>query len=298
MCLIYNDYNIRKGILVKYFVVTDVHSYYDEMIEALNKAGYDSNNPEHFFVSCGDLFDRGLKSKECLDYVMSLPKDRRVLIMGNHEQNLIDLIDGSRPFDESDRHNRTLKTMRHLCGNNSTKIENILNGVRENVELKSYLDELVDFYETEHFFFVHGWYPWSIVEEKDGKDIIKIHYANPAKWWKARWMCGFLEWGRIRSILEKYSNVSFPDEKITVCGHCHTSYGHACIHNLGKEFPSKGERWKKHCCFDPFIDKNIIALDACSALTHMCNCVVLEEPSGAIVYVNHNSNIGDSNEYI
>lgn len=276
---------------MKYFVVTDVHSYYDEMIEALNLAGFDSNNKEHVFISCGDLFDRGLKSKECLDFVMSLDKDRRVFIMGNHEQNLIDLINGYRPFDESDKSNGTLKTMRHLCGNSSTKIDNILSGLKENCKLKSYINELVDFYETEHFFFVHGFYPWTISEDRNGKDIIKINYANPAKWWKARWACGFLEWSKIRAILEKFPNVSFPSEKITVCGHWHASYGHANIHHLGKEFPDKGERWKSYCCFDPFIDKNIIALDACSALTHMCNCVVLEEPSGSIMYISHNSSI-------
>lgn len=283
---------------MKYFVVTDVHSFYDEMMDALNKAGYDLNNPDHIFVSCGDLFDRGNKSQECLDYVMSLPKDRRILIMGNHEQNLIDLMNGSRPFDESDRHNRTLKTMRHLCGTSSTKIENILNGVKGNVKLKSYLNELVDFYETEHFIFVHGWYPWSVNEDKDGNDFIKINYANTDKWWKARWVCGFSEWYRIRSVLERYPNVSFPDEKITVCGHWHASYGNARLHHIGEEFPEKGERWKKHCCFDPFIDKNIIALDACTALTGKCNCVALEEPSGAILYTSHISDIGVKRETI
>ena len=28
----------------KYFVVSDIHGFYDELIEALNTAGYDKNN--------------------------------------------------------------------------------------------------------------------------------------------------------------------------------------------------------------------------------------------------------------
>ena len=40
-----------------YFIVADVHSFYDEMIKALNGAGFDVNNSMHIFVSLGDLLD-------------------------------------------------------------------------------------------------------------------------------------------------------------------------------------------------------------------------------------------------
>ena len=272
----------------KYFVVTDVHSYYDEMMKALEKAGYDKNNPEHIFVSCGDLFDRGSKSKECLDYVLSIPKSRRIFIKGNHEQNLIDLIKEHRRFDESDRHNGTFKTMRHLCGTKSTKYDNIVKGLKENVKLKRYLKELKDFYRTEHYIFVHGWYPWCVIEDEDGKEKIKIIENDKGRWWKARWMCGFSEWYRIKLIEQECPEIEFPNEPITVCGHWHTSYGHARYRNVGQEFPDKGQRWKGNCCFDPFFAKNLIALDACTALTHMCNCVVLEEPTGTVLYPKNN----------
>ena len=43
----------------KYFVVSDVHGFYDEMKKALDNAGFDIANPDHIFVSCGDLLDRG-----------------------------------------------------------------------------------------------------------------------------------------------------------------------------------------------------------------------------------------------
>ena len=44
---------------MKYFVVSDVHSFYDAMMNALNKQGFDPENKEHKLIACGDLFDRG-----------------------------------------------------------------------------------------------------------------------------------------------------------------------------------------------------------------------------------------------
>ena len=66
----------------KYFVVADVHGFYTEMIEAINKEGFDIENPDHIFVSLGDLLDRGQEAEKCLDFVNSLPKDRKILIIG------------------------------------------------------------------------------------------------------------------------------------------------------------------------------------------------------------------------
>ena len=42
-----------------FFVVSDVHSFYDEMMIALKEKKFNINNDNHIFVSCGDLLDRG-----------------------------------------------------------------------------------------------------------------------------------------------------------------------------------------------------------------------------------------------
>ena len=57
---------------MKYFIVADVHGFYDEMIEALNRAGYDPDNKNHTFVSLGDMFDRGEQANEVLDFLVQL----------------------------------------------------------------------------------------------------------------------------------------------------------------------------------------------------------------------------------
>ena len=68
---------------MKYFCVSDVHSFYTETMRALKLAGFDETNPNHTFVSCGDLLDRGDESREILQFVNRL--ERKILIRGNHE---------------------------------------------------------------------------------------------------------------------------------------------------------------------------------------------------------------------
>ena len=43
----------------KYFVVSDIHGCYDELIKALNEVGFDETNPSHYLIDCGDFYDRG-----------------------------------------------------------------------------------------------------------------------------------------------------------------------------------------------------------------------------------------------
>ena len=87
----------------KYFVVSDIHSFYNALIEGLKRAGYDQENPNHILVVCGDIFDRGGQPLEVYNFLISLPKERRVLIRGNHEYLLRELINRQMPYshDES-----------------------------------------------------------------------------------------------------------------------------------------------------------------------------------------------------
>ena len=34
----------------KFFCISDIHSFYDPMLDALSDAGYDPSNPEHWLV--------------------------------------------------------------------------------------------------------------------------------------------------------------------------------------------------------------------------------------------------------
>lgn len=66
----------------KYFVASDIHSFYTPFVKELNKTSFDLNNEEHILIICGDLFDRGSESLKLYEFIKSLPKERRILIRG------------------------------------------------------------------------------------------------------------------------------------------------------------------------------------------------------------------------
>jgi len=39
----------------KFFVFSDVHGFYKELMKALDDKGFDMENPNHYIISCGDL---------------------------------------------------------------------------------------------------------------------------------------------------------------------------------------------------------------------------------------------------
>ena len=100
---------------MKYFVVSDIHSFYDEFLDALEEAGFDKGNENHTLVVLGDLFDRGPKPYEVYLYLsQAVDQKRLILIRGNHEKLLLDLLDKDYP-EGHDLSNRTADTVRKLA---------------------------------------------------------------------------------------------------------------------------------------------------------------------------------------
>ena len=240
----------------KLFIVADVHGHYCEMWKALVEKGFDINNNDHIFVSLGDLLDRGQEPLECLRFVLCIPKERRILIRGNHE-DLYEGIFNRGYFASHDIHNGALITFRLIHGDMLEREQRtIINSVKEHPLLKQYLDETVDCYETEKSVFVHGWIPCYHFYNT----TVNIDNPNDADWHDARWING----------MEAWHNGSRKDGKTIYCGHWHTSYGHSIIDNKCSEF---GE----DAIFEPFVKEGIVALDGCVAYTKKVNCYVLEE---------------------
>ena len=100
----------------KYFITSDIHSFYNPLILELSKKGFDINNSEHILIVCGDLFDRGPSSLKVLEFVESLPTDRRILIRGNHEYLFLDILHKDIP-DYYDHTNGTVGTLNDLTNN-------------------------------------------------------------------------------------------------------------------------------------------------------------------------------------
>jgi len=259
----------------KYFVVSDVHGFYTQMKSALDEVGFDKDNPDHIFVSCGDLLDRGSQPVDCLRFVNSIPSDQKILICGNHE-TLMDAMLNRMDALSYDFSNGTFQTVV-----DSYYDKTIIHGkgidyftwFKKWKQWKDYRKSCVDFYETPKYVFVHGWIPCKS-DDPNPYHARKINYSSIEDWrngnWEyARWINGMEAW---------YQGVRV-EGKMVVCGHWHTSYGHSKLHSDGVEFPNKYSTNPEHryANFDPFVDNGIIALDGCTALTHKVNCVVLED---------------------
>ena len=60
------------------------------------------------------------------------------------------------------------------------------------------------------------------------------------------------------------------EDKTIVCGHWHTSYGHAKYEGKGSEFEADAD-------FSPFCASGIIALGACTAFSRTVNVITIED---------------------
>lgn len=243
--------------MIKYFVVADAHGFFTELQLALKEQGFDKDNPHHVFVSLGDLLDRGSQPAECLQFVNDLPKDRKILIRGNHEDLIEDLMERGFPLSH-DIHNGTAATLLKLAGERSDIFSayaadymNVIEKVQGYPPLNEYLKSTVDYAEIGDCILVHGWIP--MIEYSPDKDWRK------GDWKSARWYNGMEMWSK---------GYRIPDHTI-ICGHWHTSYGHEKLHGkiLERVDPER---------FVPFVDDGIVAMDATTVLSGKINCIVIE----------------------
>lgn len=255
---------------MKLFVMSDIHSYHFSMMQALYKNGFQHDNPEHHLVICGDLFDRGPDTVKTFEFVKEMAdKGRLTYIRGNHEDLLFDCVNeiGRGPVSDHHIRNGTFDTIVQftqmgyydLCYGFANKewydkIRPLLDFIEENA---------VDSAVAGDYVFVHGWVPCTV----NGLDE---NWNSPdANWEGARWING----------MEAWSKGYRPEGKTIVCGHWHCSWGWSHLRLERKEFPKKNQgNWRES--FEPFIDDGIIALDACTAYSGICNCVVIDVDCG------------------
>lgn len=250
----------------KLFVVSDVHSFYSELKTALDKAGFDENNENHWLISCGDAFDRGNESVDMLHYLMSL--ERKILVRGNHDLLLEECC--KREFVWShDISNGTAKTIYDIGGSDDGCTDFTKCCKITLMKTQTYRDLLINYFETENYIFVHSWIP-TICEgtSKPWHRYGRIdHYNEDWRNALARDWDNAM-WGNPYEMAELGLNRT---GKTIVFGHWHCSAGWAKAENRG-EFDSDA-KW------DIYHDKinNIIGIDRCTAHTKEVNVLVLED---------------------
>lgn len=266
---------------MKYYVVADVHGYYTHLMDALENARFFAETAPHKLVICGDLMDRGGEARQMQAFVTRLlEEDRLIFIRGNHEdlmrRMLHDVEVGDMQYIKTGTSyhvsNGTWHTALQLAGmSNCRALQNpgkLVEKVKESPFWTTLIPASVDYFETEHYVFVHGWIPCTVrTEVIGGRKFDEYFYidgwrdASEREWERARWFHGMY--------IACQQGVKVKD-KTVVCGHIHASYGHANIEGVGSEHG-------KYADFTPFYGDGIIAIDGCTACSGMVNCIVIED---------------------
>lgn len=249
----------------KFFVVSDIHSYFNIFINELKAKGFDEYNPDHWLIVCGDCFDRGDESADLLHYLMTL--ERKILVKGNHDILLEECCMREFPY-HNDFSNGTVKTINDIGGAGEGRSFDECCRITWN-KTAAYRDLLVNYFETQNYIFVHSWIPCKLTSRIHPADkwvtLVDQSYmedwrdANDVEWEDAMW-------GNPFKLADMKLNQT---DKTIVFGHFHTSYAHSKLEGIS-EF---GEDAR----FDIYYGKNYIGLDACTAYSGKCNVMVIED---------------------
>ena len=234
----------------KLFVVSDVHGHYTVMKAALDAAGFDGENPEHLLVCCGDYFDRGDENVQVLRFFERVK--HKVLLRGNHEDMLLKVLQSGRLMPHNYL-NGTLQTIENFFGKYAVdpaddKLD-FAGKTRTVDRLCAFIEETKDYFETEHYVFVHGWIP------EGGESAVRRCAVPSEAWGHARWV----RW------TECYTGENPLLDKTLVCGHMPTMMAFCSDE-------SHGERTDTI-----FYGEGLIAIDAGTYTSGRVNVLVLEE---------------------
>lgn len=288
---------------MKYFIVSDIHSFAKELKEGLKESGFQKTNKNHTLVVLGDLFDRGPESVEVYNFIMSIPKSRRIIIKGNHEELYLKLLNKNFP-DSYDFSNGTVKTFCHIANFNPEvldrhywfKLELLEDAAPFTYNNNPYdywqqIKEIVKSSPITKWIKSKEWKDYCIINNK----YICVHSFIPTK----------LKDELIGTVFEYYPRYQLEDKCFTYnsnwqeanehdwsesrWGNPFDSYdigqfnpeiekGNVLVH--GHWHCSEGHRRYEHSMFDNYniyYGGNIISIDACTVLSKQVNVLVIDE---------------------
>jgi len=170
--------------MMKYFVISDVHGNIDALTSAMENSGFESGNDQHLLICNGDMFDRGLYSKEVFAYLSTIPN--AVHIRGNHDTMLIEFYEdaGSPSVEFNYNENGLRATLASFSDIPNNDIDMVWAKKREmlvdkiialNPPLYKHMYSLLDFYETKTHIIVHaGLNPDPSVDWKEASTLAQL----------------------------------------------------------------------------------------------------------------------------
>lgn len=228
---------------MRYFIVSDIHSFFNELKNALKDAGFDKRNKNHTLIVCGDVFDRGPDTVALYRYLKTLPKKRLILIRGNHEHLYFELLKKSFP-DQYDFRNHTVDTFCQIAGysleilqprywyklgeqNPYERLQQAWQEIVKEVKaspitawLKS--AQWRNYYELDRYIFVHSFIPLRNIDGLQPYYVWDRRFeyfagwrekATDNDWYDASWGCPYAQY------LDGYFKEEAKAGKILVCGH-------------------------------------------------------------------------------
>ena len=240
---------------MKYFAISDLHSFASEVKHVLKQAGFDKKNKDHVLIVCGDIFDRGDESLQIYNFLKSIPKKRCILVKGNHESLYFDLLKKHYP----QRHDYSNGTVRTFC--NIAKRPYMLLDDDEWLEIRETVKnhpvtkwlqsaQWVDYFELDKYIFVHSFIPIRDAFDDEKWTTENIPFVNwrdeatEEEWENSRWG------SPVKLYKASYFDYEKQLGKTLVVGHWHAWDFHA---QLGREKDSENR--------DIYYSDHLIALD-------------------------------------
>lgn len=245
----------------KFYIFSDCHGFYKELREALDEAGFDKSNPDHWLISLGDEMDRGHDPEKVINYLMGLP--RAIWVKGNHQELMEELLERGYPL-RYDWSNGTMGSVIDLDLNAKTIDQAFATAY---MKTKPFFNRAINYLETENYIFVHSFIPLKCNDDLP-KYYIKNRkfeynpdwrFANESEWSQSRWGNPF----------DLAMNGFNQTEKTIVHGHWSNSFYWAKEYGLSE--------FDNDACFDICYHNKCIGLDATTVLTHKINVLVIED---------------------
>ena len=302
---------------MKYFVVSDIHSFCSELKHSLRKVGFNKRNKNHTLIVCGDIFDRGNEAVEVYKYLKSIPKSRCILVKGNHESLYKELLTKTFP-DKYDFSNGTVRAFCNIADIDEEKLSRYYwleqdlsldyeqieerlystwNYIRDTVakhEITAWLDskQWVNYYELDKYIFVHSFIPLKVRDEWKDINPFKLRLRSFCYEYNPTWRDApdddweIARWG---DPIENYACGYFDPEavngKVLVVGHWHTSDFYKRLEKIVTDTQ------------EIYYSKNLIAIDggvkydAWLGYFHPQNVLVIDDSDFNVCYNQYGSKL-------
>lgn len=233
----------------KYFIFSDTHGCYDELMDSLHKAGFQINNKAHILIGAGDYFDRGSQSANIYAFLFSDKlKNRVYLIRGNHDDMFLDFLSGKDNGYFNCVYNglaNTIESFSNLKVNLSMLLYSPEFYTQEiiacNPHLIDWLTSMKKGFQIDNYIITHA-------------GLTNVNAAEADK--PAEWCID--NWALTPEFVKKYK----PDNHTHIVGHWHAR-------QLRDEFNQKASD-------ETFIYDKFIGIDACTNSSGFVNIYVIE----------------------